>query len=403
MWNTRDIFLIFNNVKRRREQALITVLIVAVTICIFTLLFGIMQVLRDGLKLSKEKLGADLVLIPKYASVESRELLFTASPENVYMPNSILEDVAKIDGVSDFTPQFFAQTLALSCCEPGEEVRIIGFDPASDFVLKPHLRLKDIKIGEDGLILGSNFDEDFLGSSFLILGEDFYPKNQLNPTGSGMDNTIFMTLDAVRKISKGSVFKETLWKKKNPNDYISAILVKLKDGVEPSEIQKRIEEKNIDAKVVLTGETISSLQNQIKALIFILMILWSGSLVITFLSLFGRFNALANSRKKEVGLLRALGVKKLSVFVQIIGECSIMAVIGGFLGSLIAALFMGSLVDMIKKAFSISPSIWNFKIAIMSITVGTILSLIIGIISSFYPARKCANCDPQEAITQGAL
>ena len=67
--------------------------------------------MRDGLQLSKEKLGADLVLIPSYASVESRELLFSASPENVYMPNSVLDDVSKIEGIAYFTPQFFAQTL----------------------------------------------------------------------------------------------------------------------------------------------------------------------------------------------------------------------------------------------------------------------------------------------------
>ena len=117
--------LIFNNIERRQGQAIITATIIAITICIFTLVFGTVQVIRDGLRLSKDKLGADLVLIPRYAPVESRELLFTASPENVYMPKSVLDEVSAIDGIALFTPQFFAQTLVLSCCQPGEAVRII--------------------------------------------------------------------------------------------------------------------------------------------------------------------------------------------------------------------------------------------------------------------------------------
>ena len=107
----RSLMLIFNNIKQRQGQAVITISIIAITICVFTLVFGTIHVMRDGLQLSKEKLGADLVLIPSYASVESRELLFSASPENVYMPNSVLDDVSKIEGIAYFTPQFFAQTL----------------------------------------------------------------------------------------------------------------------------------------------------------------------------------------------------------------------------------------------------------------------------------------------------
>jgi len=399
----RNLILIFNNIQRRQGQAVITAAIIAITICIFTLVFGTVQVIRDGLRLSKDKLGADLILIPRYAPVESRELLFTASPENVYMPKSVLDEVSIIDGIAHFTPQFFAQTLVLSCCQPGEAVRIIGFDPESDFILKPHLRLKDEEIRNDNVILGSNFEEYLIGNPYLILGREFYPKNQLNPTGSGMDNSIFMTLDTVREISKTSVFKETLWKKKDPADYISAILVTLKEGVDPLEIQTYINEEIKDAKAVLTGETILNVQKQIKTVMRLLILLWAGCLIISILSLFARFNAIVNSRKKEIGLLRALGVKKISVFIQIIGECSIVSLIGGFCGALVATLFMGKMVNILKDVFLLSPSVWNIKIAIINILVSCLLSVGIGVISSFYPAGKSANLDPQAAIIQGSL
>lgn len=399
----RSLFLIFNNIKRRQGQVLVSVAIATITIFIFTLVFGILLVMQDGLKLSKEKLGADLILVPGYAPIENRELLFTASPENVYMPYTVLDDVAKIKGVANFTPQFFAQTLALSCCNPGEEVRIIGFDPDTDFILEPYLKFKTQKIKPHEIILGSNFDKDMIGKPFLILGMEFYPINQLNPSGSGMDNTIFMTLDAVQELSRNSVFKESLWKKRNPSDYISAILVKLEDGVDPADIQNDVEEQVKGAKVVLTGETIAQLQAQIKIIMQLLIIFWLGVLLVSFLSLFGRFNAIADSRKKEIGLLRALGVKKTSLFVQIIGECSAMALLGGIFGTLTTSLCMPAVVNILKKSFSITPSVWNFKTSLFSIAIGCLLSLGIGIVSALYPAIKSVNLDPQEAITQGNL
>ncbi len=307
----RSLFLIFNNIKRRQGQVLMSVAITTITIFIFTLVFGILLVMQDGLKLSKEKLGADLILVPGYAPIENRELLFTASPENVYMPYTVLDDVAKIKGVANFTPQFFAQTLALSCCNPGEEVRIIGFVPDTDFILEPYLKFKTQKIKPNEIILGSNFDKDMIGKPFLILGIEFYPINQLNPSGSGMDNTIFMTLDAVRELSRNSVFKESLWKKRNPSDYISAILVKLEDGVDPADIQNDVEEQVKGVKVVLTGETIAQLQAQIKIIMQLLIIFWLGVLLVSFLSLFGRFNAIADSRKKKSVYSEPWELKKL--------------------------------------------------------------------------------------------
>ena len=399
----RNLTLIYNNIKRRRSQTVLTVLIVSITIFIFTLIFASLILISDGLKITNEQLGADLMVIPKYASIENRELLFTAYPENVYMPKEIYDDVKKLDGIKNISSQFFSQTLELSCCEPGEEVRIVGIDPNTDFIVSSHLENDADFSDADDLVLGSNFDESLVGEKYLILGHSFNVKAKTKATGTGMDYTIFLNIDTLRKISGESLLAENLWKDKDPSNFTSSILVKLEDGYSAEDFEKELENSGIDAKVVLTGETIKGLQNQMKAVIKVLLFVWLGSLIITILSLFGRFNSLVNSRKKEIGLLRALGFRKSQIFLQMFGECSLMAFIGGLIGSISASLCMSMILDMIKNSFSLSPGIWNFKTNLMSIIAGILLSLIIGFISSIYPIKKSVSLDPREAITQGEI
>ena len=131
--------LIWNNITRRRNQSLLTVAITMLTVLVFVMVLGVFLTVNRGLTLSRERLGADAILIPKYASATGGDLLFTAIPENIYMDADVLEEAQQLDGIAALTPQFYAQTLALSCCEPGEEARIIGYDAATDFILTPYL------------------------------------------------------------------------------------------------------------------------------------------------------------------------------------------------------------------------------------------------------------------------
>lgn len=382
----------------------ITVGITMVTIFVFTVVFGIMQVTRDGISLSRERLGADAVLVPTSSKVESQTLLFTASPENIYMKASILKEVEKLDGVELFTPQFYAQTLALDCCTPGEEIRIIGVDFDTDFVLRPHAIGEDAGVGRGNeIILGSNFSKDMVGTNYLVLGEQFFVSNQLRPTGTGMDNTIFMDIDACRELANTSPFLNLDWGGENPYELISVVMVTLKGGVGEEAFEQAVKEAGIDVKVIFTDRTINSVQNQLRSLQKILLLFWFSLMLVAGMSLFGRFDSLVRERRKEIGLLRAMGLKKTQIFVLIILECTILSATGGIIGAVLAALSIGTFIDLLKEVFSLSPSVWNIRIAGMGILLGVSMALAMGILSAIYPAIRSASLDPQIAMTEGEL
>lgn len=397
--------LIWKNISRRRTQSALTVTITLLVVMTFVIVMGVFQTVNRGLSLSRERLGADAVLIPRYASADGGDLLFTAIPENIYMPVETVEEAKKLEGIASMTPQFYCRTLALSCCEPGEEARIIGYDPSSDFILKPYLDAGSKEgITPDELIVGSNFeDKDLVGYNYLVLGKKFKVVSMLEPTGTGMDSTIFMDFRTAQDMCLESEVLRSDWKDRDPHDFISVIMIKFAEGVDPEAFVKQVEASGIEAKCLLTGDTISSLQVQLDVITKVMFALWAASLIIAVLALIGRFNALARERKKEIGLLRGLGLNKKQVFFLIIGETCIMAVIGGVLGSALALMSMDPVIGLLEESFKLSASVWSGPLAMLCGISGVLLAAVIGFIAAVFPAWRSASMDPQEAITEGEV
>lgn len=399
------LMLIWRNISRRRSQSVLTVSITMLTVMVFVMVLGVFQTVNRGLALSRERLGADAVLVPRYSSVDGGELLFTAMPENVYMSASVLEQAQQLEGIAAMTPQFYAQSLALGCCDPGEEVRIIGFDSGTDFILKPYLSEEQQReINPEELIVGANFeDDDLVGYNYMLLGKILKVTAMLEATGSGMDSTFFADIDTVRTMCMESEVLSQNWADKDPFDYISVIMIKLEEGVDPQQFVKYVADSGIDAKCLLTGDTIASLQSQLEVTMQVMFALWLASLLIAVLSLVGRFNALAKERKKEIGLLRAIGLNKLQVFGLIIGETCTMALMGGALGSAAALLCMDPVIAMLQSAFKLSPSVWTVQLSLLCGLAGVALAGLLGFAAAVMPAYRSASMDPQSAITQGEV
>lgn len=398
------LMLIWNNIARRRTQSAITITITTLTIFVFVMVMGIFQVVTEGLELSRERLGADAILVPKYASASGSDLLFTALPENIYMNVEVLEQVKALDGVAALTPQFYNQTLDLSCCDAGTTRRIVGYDAETDFILTPYLEETGRNTLESGeLILGSNYDHELSGQIYMLLGKKFTVVNMLQPTGSSMDDIYFMDIDNARQLCLDSHEIARNWQDKDPFEHISVIMVKFVPGTDGEAFVKQVEESGMDCRAVLTSETISTLQKQLEAIMKVMFALWMAALAIAVLALTGRFNALAKERQKEIGLLRAIGLTKGKVFGLIIGETGLMALMGGILGSAIALLCMNPAIELLREAFVLSPSVWSDSMAAICGITGVILAVVLGFVSSVTPALKSASMDPQTAITRGEV
>lgn len=99
--------------------------------------------------------------------------------------------------------------------------------------------------------------------------------------------------------------------------------------------------------------------------------------------LLGKFLARAN----EVGVRRALGASKLSVFLQHIVECEVIGVLGGLLGIGLSVLALEG-VNRLFSDFQI------FRLDLNMVLAGIFLSLVAGLVAGVYPAWRICRIPP---------
>jgi putative ABC transport system permease protein len=107
-------------------------------------------------------------------------------------------------------------------------------------------------------------------------------------------------------------------------------------------------------------------------------------------------------RRRELGLLRAIGATKADVRMVVLGEAALIGLIGGILGVLLGML-MAKGVDYASAhwlpRFPYKPATWfSFKWWIW--TGGLACAAGFAVLGGFLPARRASSMEPAQALTQ---
>ena len=123
---------------------------------------------------------------------------------------------------------------------------------------------------------------------------------------------------------------------------------------------------------------------------------------------FGLVNTLTTAvmeRVRELGMLRALGMRPRSVVAQVVVESSLVMALGVAIG-LAAALAVFSLMadgidlsafDESLASFGLRPTFTPVMTPV-DVMLVTVLSLVLGLLASFYPARWAVKLEPLDAL-----
>ena len=111
-------------------------------------------------------------------------------------------------------------------------------------------------------------------------------------------------------------------------------------------------------------------------------------------------------RVKEIGMLMAVGMNRVRVFTMIVTETVFLSLTGGIFGIVLAlatiAVTAKTGIDLSLWAQGLNSAGFDAiiypEIGLDSVIVVTILVMITGLFSAFYPARKAIKLNPAEAI-----
>ena len=102
------------------------------------------------------------------------------------------------------------------------------------------------------------------------------------------------------------------------------------------------------------------------------------------------FTSVAEKRR-EIGIMRALGARKNDILILFLVESAIIGGIGSIIGMLISII-----IGVLLIFFGI-PYSFNIVVYILSLVYG----IGVGMIAGFIPAKEATNVSPIEAITYG--
>ena len=355
---------------------------------------------RAGLQVVLGRLGADLLVVPEGAEIKVETALLMGKPAQAWMPRQNVAKIGLIPGVAQVSPQLHLATLAGAACCSAPEMFIVAYDPATDFTLRPWLGQQGSgPLGLDEVVGGSQVTVPNGKTNILVYGSPVRLKANLARSDTGLDQTLFMTFQTAYEIARLSSTRAAQ-ELVVPTNQISAILLKLQPGVVPKDMVARIARQVPGVTALQSPELLRGTRRELTGLLriilLVLALVWLLSVAVTGLV----FSLAAHERRRELGVLRALGSPRSMVFRLLLAEAVVLAVAGAASGIAlcltIALWFRDAIVFVLEMPFLFPP-----PALLASLIAGGLLVALLSVgLAALVPAWRISRMEPASAMRE---
>src|SRR5215472_4300627 len=388
------------NLGRREARTLL--LLAAVAICSGAIFTGavLMRSIDSSMAVGFTRLGADMLVVPAGALTNITAALLTAEPTDLTLDDSVLVRLETIKGVQKAAPQLVFRTDA-SGYRRGDSIDVIAFDPMHDFTVQPWLDQhlgRPIRKGD--VIVGGRRDEA-LGAEVLLFGWPLTVYGKLGRTGVGThERALFMTFET---LSEMRLTMQQICGPKAPLEpnKLSGALLQLAPGATTQQVRFAILANFPGVKLVSGESMLTSIRQGLAALLNGALALMAIMFVSTALMLSVLFSAIIAERKRELGLLRAMGARRRQIIGMLLTEAGLATALGGLAGVVLGILLMRvyehSLVYYLDRIGI--PFVWlNGGTMALIAAFCIVLTSLTGAAGAFYPAWRASAQEPYALI-----
>lgn len=380
--------LVFKNITRRKGRFVFTLLGITIGIASFVTFMAMGGNLKREIHRETAALGANLLVIPKGSCGYEQLSILTGDQ----MPTNIsAAEIASIRGIKGLTVvPFLAQQTAIN----NKPVTVSGIEPAATLAFKRWSVSQGAYFSspeEAGAVLGAVAARQFNlkpGETVTVRGEKLPVIGILGETGGRDDATLFLALPVAQRLFKSA-------------DKVSYAAIRVENLA--------LSDRYIEEIKVATGLGVVSDKQMLKSVLGIVgtvnITLQLIAAVAVLAAAFGIVNtmmAATYERKREIGILQALGASRRMIFALFMMESGIYGIIGGMCGvvtGLLAAVVSAPYIT--QNAFTTmvkgsgSGSLLDPKVIAASILFSTVIAILAGL----YPAWRAARLSPVEAIS----
>jgi len=371
------IDLAIKNILRQKTRTILTVVGILIGIAAVVALGSISEGMKSMMNQEMQFLGGTIMVSSKGSS----GLMFGGGGSEISKYD--LANFEDFSGVKQVVP--YVMKMGQIQIGQGSPVEIIGIRSEDvDYFKSKGTELDSGRLIETGdtyqALIGYKYAEDNglgIGDTVEVKKDSYEVVGIIEKTDTNMDNSIILPL-------------ETMMTTYNIENYQSAFLI-------PEDLSK-IQDVADDLKSSFDDfefTTSSDITKQMSRIIDMISVFTIGiSSIAAIVGGLGVVNTMIMSvleRKREIGIMKAIGATKKYILTEILLESVIISLIGGILGLLVGGVGSYSLRFVLS-------GLTEAKVTIPLAVGGLSFAVLLGLVGGFYPAWSAAKLDPIEAI-----
>lgn len=380
----------------RRNAARSAVLAALVAILALVIFGGseMLLGLQGGLMRFQQRLGADVVVLPKDAAEAQafEGVLVQGVPAHFYMEERYLSELRGMTGVAQAAPQFFLASAHAGCCSVA--VQLIGFDPAADFTIRPWMQeIHAAPMGFGDILVGSGISVPadamltFYNMPCRVVG-------RLSPTGTGMDTAVYTNMETMRAMMANAASLDFDYFQGIPTENaISAVMIRTAEGFTPEGVAAAINESYPALLAKPAHGMVHHVEAGLSGILEIIGALTVFVWAIAVLVLGIGFHLSARERRREFLILRIAGATRSFLLRMMLTEAAITSAAGGATGIAVGALVLLPFAGLMKEGLMrpyLLPDVGTIAMLAVNTFMAAILS---GMLSAAWTVGR-VTCTP---------
>ena len=393
--------LVVREIFQRSNQLVSSLIAVSLGIAVIVGIKNISLFSEKAVSAELDSLGANILILPKSASVQS---YYSADFQNSEIPEDYVKTLANSDlkGIDNLSPK-----LSMPVEIKGQKAILTGILPRNEFKSKamwqgalgifskpegcgtvaPIPGLTDSKktivrkrviddLGKNSLLVGADVAADLKiteGDSLKFLNNTFKVEAILPETGTVDDSRLFTHLHTVQKIAG----KESLLNVIEIVGCCSAI-----SGGLIEKINKLLPDAKVVtiAQIVQTQLNTNSMMTKLSSILLIIILIVGGASIANFMF------ANVYERRREIGIFMAMGASSRWIAAIFLLKAAIIGLTGGVLGYIIGTLL----------ALILGPKIAGIPVLPIPLyaVYSVLISMGLSLLASIVPAIKATRVDP---------
>jgi len=397
--------LAFKNLRHRLSRSLLTLLGIAIGIMAIISLLALGEGMQQAVTGELSSLS-DVIIVSTGGGGFSSFGGGGSASSGEYFTQRDIAGIERLQGIKEVSTQLSGSGLA----EYNGKTTVLSLTGMEVSVMKLQYASQNLEAGgflnegeQNNIMIGNSiahdtFDADIsVGGRIKINGQKFFVSGIFGKQGFGgssSDSIVLMSSRDFQKLTGQSNISLIYVRVNNVNDAESIA----------TNIQNTIN-GNHGKKDFATATTMTSILKTVQNIIGILQLVLVGiasiALVVASIGIMNTMLTSVMERTREIGIMKAIGATTRDIMSIFIIEGVLMSGVGGIIG-IILGVFGSQALTLILGSFMSMGGGSSLQlvpiITITSVVLAITVSLIVGILSSLYPAWKAARMSPIEAV-----